>query len=153
VAWAAIDAGADYVETIPEGAWHHVHADWRRGGQGPPDTVKLRITGRITDAAGSPVPGATVLGVSDAVGKFRGMPAWQLPDADGRFELRTVWHPGKKYQVLLQAGKRRQTLAFTVPEGSGVLVEKELNVVFGAPSAAKRGGAMAHSTRDRSPRG
>jgi hypothetical protein len=138
VAWTAIDAGADYVETIPEGAWHHVHADWRREGQGPADTVKLAITGQVTDAAGSPLSGATILGVSDATGGFRGMPAWRAPDAEGRFELRTVWHPGRKYVVRVQSGRHVQSFAFTVPEGSGSLVEKELNVsVPGAPVAQR----------------
>jgi hypothetical protein len=138
VAWAAIDAAADYVETIPEGAWHHVHADWRREGQGPADTVKLSITGQVTNSAGAPLPGATILGISDAASGFRGMPAWRVPDIEGRFELRTVWHPGRKYVVRVAYGRHVQSFAFTVPEGSGPLVEKELNVVLpGAPVAQR----------------
>jgi hypothetical protein len=66
------------------------------------------------------------------------MPTWRAPDAEGRFELRTVWHPGRKYTVRVQFGRHVQSFAFTVPEGSGPLFEKELNVSMpGAPVAQR----------------
>jgi hypothetical protein len=130
VAWAALDAGADYVETAPEGGWSHVHADWRRDGQGPPLTVKLEIAGRVVDPEGQPVPAAHVLGTSDAAGGTAGMPAWEGPDADGQFTLRTVWRPGRPYRLRARTEQSAGTQLLTVPEGATGLVHLETELVL-----------------------
>src|SRR5262249_19452861 len=111
VAWAALDAGADYVETAAEGGWNHVHADWRNNGQGPPLTVKLEITGRVVDDEGNPAPAARVLGSTDAVAGMPGMPAWEGPDSEGRFTLRTIWHPGRPYRLRATTDESAATVA------------------------------------------
>jgi hypothetical protein len=130
VAWAALDAGADYVETAPEGGWNHVHADWRHEGQGPPLTVKLEIAGRVVNAEGQAVPAARVVGVSDAAGGLSGMPAWEGPDEDGHFVLRTVWHPGRPYRVRASAETGAAAQAVSVPEGATGLVRLETDLVL-----------------------
>ena len=130
VAWAALDAGADYVETAPEGGWSHVHADWRRDGQGPPLTVKLEISGRVVDADGQPVPAAQILGSSDAAGGRAGMPPWEGPDDEGRFVLRTVWRPGKPYRLRALGEVGTATQIVTVPEGASGLVHLETELVL-----------------------
>jgi hypothetical protein len=130
VAWAALDAGADYVETAPEGGWNHVHADWRHDGQGPPLTVKLEIAGRVLDADGNSVPAARVVGSSDTAGGTEGMPAWEGPDAEGRFLLRTVWHPGRPYRLRAVGEGSAALLALTVPEGATGLVHLETDLTL-----------------------
>jgi hypothetical protein len=134
VAWAALDAGADYVETAPEGGGSHVHADWRHDGQGPPLTVKLEITGRVVDPEGQPVPTARVLGSSDAAGGTAGMPAWEGPDADGQFVLRTVWRPGRPYRLRARTEQSSGTQLLTIPEGATGLVHLETELIV-APDA------------------
>ena len=136
VAWAALDAGADYVETASEGGWSHVHADWRRDGQGPPLTVKLEITGRVVDLEGQPVPGAQILGSSDAAGGRAGMPAWEGPDEDGQFILRTVWRPGKPYRLRARGELGATTQVVTVPDGATGLVHLETELVL-SPDAVR----------------
>jgi hypothetical protein len=130
VAWAALDAGADYVETAPEGGASHVHADWRYDGHGPPLTVKLEIAGRVVDADGQPVPAVQVLGSSDAAPGRSGMPPWEGPDAEGRFVLRTVWHPGTAYRLRVRGEAGTATQVVTVPEGACGLVHLETELVL-----------------------
>ena len=163
VAWAALDAGADYVETAPEGGWSHVHADWRRDGQGPPLTVRLEIAGRLVDPEGHPVSAARVLGTSDAAGGTAGMPAWEGPDADGHFVLRTVWRPGRPYRLRAHTGHGGATQLVQVPEGATGLVHLETELVL-APNLlraalwhrsfrlASRGGRSFWHRRRYSPR-
>jgi hypothetical protein len=158
VAWAALDAGADYVETAPEGGWSHVHADWRHDGQGPALTVKLEITGRIVDAEGKPVA-AQVLGASDAAGGLPGMPAWEGPDAEGRFVLRTVWRPGKPYRVRAWTDVESATQLVTVPDATDGVARLETELVLApdpvraalsrrrAVRLASRGSRRSHKAR------
>jgi hypothetical protein len=130
VAWAALDAGADYVETAPEGGWNHVHADWRNDGQGPPLTVKVEITGRVVDGEGNPAPAARVLGASDAAGGLPGMPAWEGPDENGRFLLRTAWRTGRAYRLRAATGQSSGTVVVTIPESASGLVTLETELVL-----------------------
>jgi len=130
VAWAALDAGADYVETASEGGWNHVHADWRHDGQGPPLTVRLEIAGQVVDPEGHPVPSARVLGTSDAAGGTAGMPAWEGPDAEGRFVLRTVGRPGRPYRLRAHTEHGGATQLVQVPEGATGLVHLETELVL-----------------------
>jgi hypothetical protein len=146
VAWAALDAGADYVETAPEGGWNHVHADWRNDGQGPPLTVKLEITGRVIDETGNPVPTATLLGSSDAAGGLPGMPAWEGPDADGRFLLRTVWRVGKPYRLRASTDQSSGTSVVTVPDGASGPVRLEADLVL-TPDAVRQALAKRRALR------
>lgn len=130
VAWAALDARADYVETAAEGGWSHVHADWRHDGQGPALTVKLEIAGRVVDPEGLPVPAARVLGTSDAAGGAAGMPAWEGPDADGHFVLRTIWHPGRPYRLRASAEQGTATTVLSVPVETTGLVHLDTELVL-----------------------
>jgi hypothetical protein len=164
VAWAALDAGADYVETAPEGGWSHVHADWRHDGQGPPLTVKLEIAGRVLGPDGQPVPHARILGVSDAAGGTAGMPAWEGPDADGRFLLRTVWRTGRSYRLRADTEQGTAATVVTVPEDAAGLIRLETDLVL-APDPIRaalsrrkpvrlssRGGRWARSRKRVTPR-
>jgi hypothetical protein len=130
VAWAALDAGADYVETASEGGCNHVHADWRHDGQGPSLTVKLEIAGRVVDPEGHPVASARVHGTSDSAGATAGMPAWEGPDAEGHFLLRTVWRPGRPYRLRAHAEEGSATAVVSVPEGTTGLVHLESELVI-----------------------
>jgi hypothetical protein len=136
VAWAALDAGADYVETASEGGWSHVHADWRHDGQGPPLTVKLEIAGRVVDAEGHPIPAARVLGTSDAAGGTAGMPMWLGPDAEGHFVLRTVWRPGRPYRLRAHTEREGASQLVQVPEGATGLVHLDTELVL-SPDAVR----------------
>jgi hypothetical protein len=146
VAWAALDAGADYVETAPEGGSSHVHADWRSDGQGPPLTVKLQITGRVVDEAGNPVPAAKVLGISDAAGGMPGMPAWEGPDEDGRFLLRTIWRTGKPYRLRAATEEGSGTAVVAVPEGATGQVSLDTDLVL-IPDTVREALARRQSLR------
>ncbi len=118
------------METAPEGGWSHVHADWRHDGQGPPLTVKLEIAGRVLDPDGQPVPQARVPGISDSAGGTAGMPAWEGPDTDGRFLLRTVWRTGRTYRLRAQTEQGTASTVVTVPEGAAGLVRLETDLVL-----------------------
>jgi hypothetical protein len=150
VAWAALDAGADYVETAPEGGWSHVHADWRHDGQGPSLTVKLEITGRVVDLEGQPVTAAQILGSSDAAGGRAGMPPWEGLDEEGRFVLRTVWRPGKPYRLRAMGETGTASQLVTVPEGATGLVHLETELVL-APDPVRI--ALAQRTAGLASRG
>jgi hypothetical protein len=98
--------------------------------------VKLEIVGRVVDPEGHPVPSARVLGTSDAAGGTAGMPAWEGPDAEGQFVLRTVWRPGRPYRLRAHADAGSATAVVSVPAGTTGLVHLETELVL-SPDALR----------------
>jgi hypothetical protein len=93
LAAASLRAGGVWIEPMTDTHVNtdhcHVHVDVREQGA---QSAIVRVAGRVTDAGGNPVPGATV--------RLAGMPA--VTNADGRYVLKHVVTP-RDYDLLVEA--------------------------------------------------
>jgi hypothetical protein len=100
----------------------HVHVDVRESGS---TTVLTRVSGRVTDEAGRPVPGVSLL--------LAGMPA--STNADGRFALKHVLSPRQYTLEVRYPGAKPASRFVEVRDGE---VDVSLRVdTSGMPASAR----------------